>query len=137
MTATKWDAAAEYADGNDWVEMTEIGLDFLIAYEAPAGNLARAPRPPEQRVDRSGKPLSDEDRESIDDDTDSYLADAGVPPAPRNYRWYVRRPKAMTDRQFFDVMYSAIHDNWPDDNMPHHHLESLERAFAGLYPSET
>jgi len=136
MNATKWDAAAEYTGADDWIAMTEIGLDYLVAYHAPDGNLARSPLPPELRTGRHGMPLGDSDRETLDEDTDQYLADAGVPAPPRDFRWYVRRPHRMTDKQFFDRMYSAVHADWPDDNRPNHHLLPLERAYVDLYSDD-
>ncbi len=133
MNETKWDGAEKYLGGADWIPMRGIDLDFLIVYQAPTGNVARAPLPPEQRRRRSGAPISPSDLETIDDDTDKYLAMAGVPPVPRNYQWYVRRPQGMADEDFFRLIHAAVYDNWPDDNMPNHHLAPLGRALAELY----
>lgn len=133
MNGTKWDRAEEYLGGDDWIPMRGIDLDLLIAYQAPTGNIARAPLPPAQRRRRSGAPISLSDLEAIDYDTDQYLVTAGVPPVPRGYRWFVRRPQGMSDDDFFRLMDAAVYDNWPDDNMPGHHLGPLDRTYARLY----
>jgi len=129
MTDTKWDAAVDCAGGDDWIEMTENGWGLLIAYQAPVGKLGRAPV---TAVPRPGW-ASDADRESVFDDIDKYLVDAGATAPPRYSRWFVCRPKAVTDDQFWAAMDAAVSADWPEDNHPRHHPPLLERAFAALY----
>ncbi|QHO69896.1 DUF5956 family protein [Marisediminicola antarctica] len=132
MNDTKWDAAVECVGGDGWIEMTENGWGLLIAHQAPVGTLGRAPV---TSVPRPGW-ASNADRESVCDDIDGYLADAGVTAPPRYFRWFVRRPKAVTDNQFWSAMGGAVAADWPEDNHPRHHPPVLERAIAELYSDD-
>ena len=47
---------------------------------------------PDGTEHRSPSLLTDAELESIDDDIDAYVADAGLPPRPRGYDSFIRRP---------------------------------------------
>ena len=52
--------------------------------------------------------LTEADLDSIDDDIDSYLADAGLPPRPRGYDWFIRRPPNRDPGE--DAFWGAVRD---------------------------
>lgn len=54
---------------------------------------------------------------SIDDDIDVYLAEAGIPPRPRGFDWYIRRPfnYDLDDDAFWGVVWASTTERLPDD----------------------
>lgn len=47
------------------------------------------------------EPISDADVRGVEDDIDSYLADAGLPPRPRGFRWFLRLPASVEGEKEF------------------------------------
>ncbi len=89
-----------------WILATENGWGALVVWSAGPRNVVRVPAPPRNRgtvvvtgfsdgaQTRERALLTDADLASIDDDIDAYLADAGLPPRPRGFDWYLRPPGA-------------------------------------------
>jgi hypothetical protein len=61
------------------------------------------------------EPRSDEDWAIIDEAANSYLADAGVPPRPRGFRWYLRLSEGVTEE-----------DVWRAVALPREHLSTVD-----------
>jgi hypothetical protein len=47
------------------------------------------------------RPRSASEQEEIEEDVNSYLAEAGVPPRPPGYVWYVGKPAAVSEGEFW------------------------------------
>ncbi len=109
-----------------WTEATANGWGALIAWVAGPANTRRAPAAVRDRhtevivmtdgtVVRQPSMLSDEDLASIDDDIDMYLAAAGIPPLPRGYAWFIRRPaQCHTDAVFWSAINQGVQEAAPD-----------------------
>ena len=128
MDSDPW-ASTELAEApTGWIRATENGWGALVVWAAGPANFVRVPAVTGDRYgmtvhrDRNGGErqerfvLSNADLESIDDDIDSYLADAGLPPRPRGYDWFIRRPPNM-DRDgdaFWSAVWAAATATLPD-----------------------
>jgi hypothetical protein len=122
-----WNQVRDGAQLEGWTEATANGWGALIAWVAGPANTRRAPAAVRDRhtevlvmtdgaVVRQPSMLSDEDLASIDDDIDSYLAAAGVPPLPRGYTWFIRRPaQCDTDAAFWAAINQGVQETAPDD----------------------
>jgi hypothetical protein len=110
-----------------WTEATANGWGALIAWVAGPANTRCTPAAVRDRhtevlvmtdgtVVRQPSMLSDDDLASIDDDIDSYLAAASIPPLPRGYTWYIRRPaRCPTDAAFWSAINHGVQETAPDD----------------------
>ena len=121
-----WNQVGESARLEGWTEATANGWGALIAWVAEPANTRRVPAAVRDRhtevlvmtdgaVVRQPSMLSDEDLASIDDDIDMYLAAAGVPPLPRCYAWFIRRPaQCDTDAAFWSAINQGVQEVAPD-----------------------
>jgi len=104
MSKDPW-ACPELAEAPDgWILATENGWGALAVWAAGADNFVRVPTAARERhgtvvhrrADGSERReffvLTKADETSIDDDIDTYLEDAELPPRPRGYDWFIRRP---------------------------------------------
>ncbi|MHA7146537.1 DUF5956 family protein [Arthrobacter sp. TmT3-37] len=126
MTEQAWNQVRESARLEGWTEATANGWGALIAWVAGPANTCRAPAAVRHRhtevlvmtdgiVVRQPSLLSDDDLASIDDDIDTYLAAAGVPPLPRCYAWFIRRPaQCDTDAAFWSAINQGVQEAAPD-----------------------
>ncbi|MET3934380.1 DUF5956 family protein [Arthrobacter sp. OAP107] len=107
-----WSAVKEAVPSASWAELTENGWGALMGWATGAENLRRhatsdAGRTVTGYIERAGErepfveSLSAADREMIDDDIDTYLRDAGLPPRPRGYVWMIRVPDGYPSPQAF------------------------------------
>lgn len=125
-----WNQVRDGAKGDGWAEATANGWGALIAWVAGPSNTARKPAAARDRhtevlvmtdgaVVRQPSMLSDADLDSIDDDIDTYLAAAGVPPVPRGYTWFIRRPaQCPADAAFWAAINRGVADADPDAAEP-------------------
>jgi len=79
------------------------------------------------------EPRTNEDWEVVDDMVNSFLQEAGVPPRPRGYAWYLELPEPLMPRD----VWSAIHTpNAPGSSAePLHVRDAMVQAISQLYPS--
>jgi hypothetical protein len=63
--------------------------------------------------------LTEADLASIDDDIDVYLAEAGIPPRPLGFDWFIRRPPNydMDDETFWADVWAATTERLPVDGL--------------------
>ncbi|WP_254678558.1 DUF5956 family protein [Arthrobacter sp. 24S4-2] len=100
-----------------WILATENGWGALVLWAAGQGNFVRIPLAdrsrqgiivhqfPDGSERRTRYVPTEADLDSIDDDIDTYLADAELPPRPRGYDWFIRPPDATLGE---DAFWSAI-----------------------------
>ena len=85
------------------MELPENGWGALMGWAAGSENLRRQPSSDADRMvtgstEHAGVrhhfegPLTDVDRQGVDDAINSYLREADVPPRPRGYVWLIRVP---------------------------------------------
>lgn len=118
---------------DDWIAATENGWGHLAAYCATTANLRQQPVTPEQRIAASRYDITLEDLDTIDESTESYLSDAGVPVPPRNHLWFIRRPRGLSDTGFWSAVTGAVNADWPVDNHPRGVTPVMVRAVAEMY----
>jgi hypothetical protein len=98
-----WSDVPEAEPAAAWVELAENGWGALMGWAAGAENLRRHPssyagRTVTGHTEHAGvrrhfvEPFTAADQEGVDDDIDAYLREAGLPPRPRGYRWFIRVP---------------------------------------------
>jgi hypothetical protein len=102
-----WEEVLLEEPGSGWVLLQETGWDALIGWAAGQSNLRRVRRSDEHRrvhvtLVRDGtnreftEPFTQSDRAIVDESINSYLADAGIPPRPGGYDWYLRVPEPFS-----------------------------------------
>ncbi|MFE4228609.1 DUF5956 family protein [Arthrobacter sp. NPDC056886] len=115
-----WSEVQEAELSASWVELPESGWGALMGRAAGRENLRRHPSSDADKVvtgytehagvrhDFEG-PFTATDRQGVDDDIDSYLRDADVPPRPRGYVWLIRVPVGHASPEgFLDDVESSI-----------------------------
>ena len=148
MTHEPWECTELSEAPPNWIRATENGWGALILWAAGPGNFARV-RP--AACDRSGsivhrlpggeerrQPflLSEADLSSVAEDIDAYLAEADIPPRPRGFDWYIRRPSNydLDDEAFWGLVWAATTEKLPHDQLrPSTMAGRAKAAMAGLY----
>ncbi|MEK0156993.1 DUF5956 family protein [Arthrobacter oryzae] len=111
-----------------WILATENGWGALVLWAAGQGNFVRVPladrdrhgiivqKFPDGSERRAPFVLTEADLQSIDDDIDTYLADAELPPRPRGYDWFIRPPDTgLGADAFWSSVWAATTAAVPDD----------------------
>jgi hypothetical protein len=107
-----WSEIQEAEPSASWVELPENGWGALMGWAAGRENLRRHPSSDADKVvtgytEQAGVrhhfevPFTAADRQGVDDDIDSYLRDADVPPRPRGYVWLIRVPDGHASHEAF------------------------------------
>jgi hypothetical protein len=79
-------------------------------------------------------PFTTADRQMIDADIESYLADAGVPAPPRGYTWLIRLPATVgTENQFWQEINKGLAAAAPGAVHPRDISPIVERIVDALY----
>ena len=150
MNNDPW-ASAELAEAPaGWILATENGWGALVVWAAGQGNFVRVRAAAGERYGtvvhrlQNGSErlepfvLTEPDLESIDDDIDSYLADAGLPPRPRGYDWFIRRPPNTDPGEdaFWGAVWAAAtatlrHDAVHPSTLKGFAKEALARMYLG------
>jgi uncharacterized protein DUF5956 len=131
MSNDPWESLEFSEAPAGWIPATDNGWGALVVWAAGPGNFVRVPAAPRDRhtvvvthypdgtEHRSPSLLTDAELESIDDDIDAYLADAGLPPRPRGYDWFIRRPPntGSAEEEFWSAVWSATTAALPHDAM--------------------
>lgn len=128
------------------LELPESGWGALVAWAAgPAHAFMRldvGPVPPvkievnkkgrqTQRYQRSRTPA---DQVDIDDAIDAFLADAGVSPRPRGYRWFIRLPDAQPNaNSFWTFINTRLAEGAADERHPSKTYAVLRGILAEAY----
>lgn len=148
MTLDPWECTELSEAPQDWILATENGWGALVLWAAGPGNFARV-RPASRdrfgsivrRLPGGGEQrqpfmLTEADLSSIDDDIDVYLAEAGIPPRPRGFDWFIRRPSNydLDDETFWGVVWAATIERLPDDGLrPSTMAGPAKEAMASFY----
>lgn len=131
MSDDPWGAGQASAAPEGWIPATENGWGALVVWAAGPLNVVRVAAAPRNRETvvvtgysdgrevRKASRLTDADLESIDDDIDSYLAEAGLPPRPRGFDWYLRPPGAAAagPDAFWAAVWEAATAGLPHDGL--------------------
>ncbi|MBT2535634.1 DUF5956 family protein [Arthrobacter sp. ISL-69] len=148
MNNDPW-ASAELGEAPaGWILATENGWGALVVWAAGQGNFVRVRAAAGDRLGtvvhrfQTGSAqlepfvLTEADLESIDDDIDSYLAAAELPPRPRGYDWFIRRPPNtdLGEDAFWDAVWAASTATLPHDAVHPSTLKgSAKEALARMY----
>lgn len=145
MIEQSWDQVSDCPRPEGWVEATANGWGALVTWLAGPGNTCREPVAAGDRHTeilrvvngaeiRQPSALSDADLESIDDDMDTYLAAAGIPPMPRGYAWFIRRPgKCSTEAAFWTAINQGVQEAAPEAVHPLEFRLVLDGVLRSLY----
>lgn len=133
-------------DQAGWAEVDENGWGALLAWAAGPENARRRPTTDDGRTvrvatERNGvvtgpllEPFTAYDRDIIEDGVNWYLEDAGVPPRPRGYTWFVRvYPPDMAAEEFMASVSGSVQDAPPEIVNPVQWLGRMEAVLAGIY----
>ena len=129
-----------------WVQMTETGWDALKLWCAGPDNRARAPRDDRDRtvrvvcetggtVTQTIEPFTADDLRIMEEAIDSYLAEGGVPPLPRGYRWYLRIPDGLSG-DLLDHLESHLNSRLTGAPKPADWLRELQPIMDDIYRTE-
>jgi hypothetical protein len=148
MTHDPWECTELSEAPQDWILATENGWGALVLWAAGPGNFARV-RPAAgdrfgsivRRLPGGGEQrqpfmLTEADMSSIDDDIDVYLAEADIPPRPRGFDWYIRRPfnYDLDDETFWSFVWAATTERLPHDGLrPSTMAGPAKEAMASFY----
>lgn len=131
MTDEAW-ACTELVEAPEgWIPVIENGWSALVLWAAGPGNFVRVRRMSREwfgsilhRLPGGGEQrepfkLTEADLASVDDDIDLYLAEAGIPPRPRGFDWFIRRPSNddFDDEPFWANVWAATIEQLPVDGL--------------------
>lgn len=115
-------ASDEASGRGQTVELTENGYGALVAWEAGPQHVRRCvqpagpPRMVRVTVEKPGQPpvswdeeMTAEERQSIVDDINDFLADAGIPAQPAGYQWLLDLPSGSAD-DFWTQLGRHVHE---------------------------
>lgn len=129
------------------ITLSDNGWGALVAWLAGPQRTHRLPwnregatvaitveRPPGTVVYRGVRPLAAAEAEEIDDDVDSYLTDAGVPPRPRGFAWHLILPPGIASAdEFWSTLSDALQAEGPEARHPRNTAAALARILDRLY----
>ncbi|WP_338112569.1 DUF5956 family protein [Paenarthrobacter ilicis] len=127
MTDEAWACPELSETPQDWIVATENGWGALVLWAAGPDHSARVRAAPGPRYGVMSRRLPEGGEESrpykltaadlslIDDDIDEYLAEAGIPPRPRGFDWYIQRPSivGVDDEAFWAEIWEAATEGLP------------------------
>jgi hypothetical protein len=141
-----WDNFREEARPAGWIELDENGWGAVAAWFAGPDNVCREPMGPrttpvrvtEEKADGTVRtweePMSAQDVLGIEDDIDAYLQDAGIPPRPRGYRWFLHLPEGVGSLdEFWARLNRAAAALPPTAKHPRDIVPALEEVIGALY----
>lgn len=99
--------------------LPDNGYHLLLAWAAGPRHVVRTPAPMHP------------DQDIIDTFVNSYLVDAGAPPRPRGFAWYVDLPDATTPTEVWRAVDVGGEHGSPVDL--HRVREAMEQGIARLY----
>lgn len=125
-----WDDVPEGVQGDRWAELDDNGWGALIGWYAGVQNLRRQPvndtartilvtRTSVSGTAQTEEPFSPADRALIDEEANSYLADAGVPPRPDGFTWFIHLPEQFPAWEDFRcAVTEAVYETAPEASHP-------------------
>lgn len=141
-----WDEVRALGDEAGWAEVDENAWGTLLAWVAGPENARRRRATDDGRtvrvvVERAGvaeqhstEPFTVYDRDLIEDGINPYLEEAGVPPRPRGYTWFIRvAPPGLTAEEFLERVNSAVLNAPPEVVMPRQWRERMEAVLSEVY----
>ena len=142
-----WESVPEGGPGEGWAELDENGWGALIGWAAGPENLRRGPAVDDSartvtltRTDKNGtvietiEAFTAHDRQIVDEEVNSYLADAGVEKRPGGFRWFVRLPSQFSSWEGFrDAATAAVYASEPHAVHPAQIAPIMEQAVQRLY----
>lgn len=101
--ATDRDPVTLHHDGREYQRVGDSGWYMTVCWYAGPDHAVRVRDEPgwhtvRTRVTRGGSvsshsaPRTEADQDIIEDDVDSFLTEAGIPPRPRGYAWFLAPP---------------------------------------------
>jgi Family of unknown function (DUF5956) len=142
-----WECIEVTQPTDEWAELDETGWDAVIAWFVGPPNLGRFPNSDAGRtvsvtcvrggvVEQFEEVFTEDDRRTVDETIDEYLVDAGIPPRPRGYRWFIRVPSAHTSAEaFHDDVHKAINSaEAPGTAHPANWCPLIETVVRRFYP---
>lgn len=149
VTKQSWSQVPKRLGDDGWVEASPNGWGALAVWAAGPENTCRmkaaaGERHAELLLDgaagqvRQLSMLGEEDLAAVDDDIDTYLAAAGVPPMPRGQVWFIRMPaQCASPAAFWEVLGRRIEDSDPGTGNPWIYRMLMEEVLADLYNGPT
>jgi hypothetical protein len=140
-----WESVPKGAGTEGWAELDDNGWGALMGWAAGAENLRRAPVDNTARtvrvtttgptgVRKTEEAFTAEDRLSVDEDANSYLADAGALQRPNGFTWYIRLPQRFaTWEDFRRTVIREVHTQEPSAIHPAEIAPVMRRVIRGLY----
>ncbi|GAA1495829.1 DUF5956 family protein [Paeniglutamicibacter kerguelensis] len=129
-----------------WELLPENGWFAMIGWVAGLANLRRFPGSDVGRTVRVTciehgsertylEPFGAEDRADVDESVNGYLADAGIPPRPSGFDWYLRVPEGWPGESAVpDALSSRILQRQrASETRPDQVLEIMESIVGGFY----
>lgn len=111
--------------GARYLELPDNGYELLFAWLAGPRRAYRRAVTVEARTD--------DDWETIDRFVNSFLREAGAPPRPRGFTWYLELPLQRTPDDVWHTVAAASADS-PQEN-PSEVRDAMAAAIADLYSS--
>jgi hypothetical protein len=148
MTKDAWECDELSAAPPAWILATENGWGALVVWAAGRGHFVRVRRAPRDRYGstihrrhdgserREPFLLNEADLAVIDDDIDSFLADAGISPRPRGFDWFIRPParKNLVGDAFWGAVWEAATSALPDEGLhPARMKRPVKEALVSMY----
>lgn len=147
MTLDTWTEVplAAIARREAWIEATNNGWGALVLWASESRNLRRQPGQSDRwqvvhTVTADGStsthelPLTPKDLQELDDDVDTYLSEAGIPPRPRGFIWYIHLPPGVhNEQEFWSILNQAVADKTPAARRPTQFLRPITDTLAALY----
>jgi hypothetical protein len=140
-----WESVPEDAGTDGWAELDDNGWGALMGWSAGAENLRRIPVDDTARtvrvtttgptgVRRTEEAFTAEDRLSVDEDANSYLADAGAPQRPNGFTWYIRLPQRFAAwEDFRRTVIEEVHTQEPAATHPAEIAPVMRQVVCNLY----
>ncbi|MFF5791269.1 DUF5956 family protein [Paeniglutamicibacter sp. NPDC012692] len=141
-----WNDVPVLAPEPGWEPLPESGWFAMIGWACGVSNLRRFPGSDVGRTVRvtciehgsEGTYLETfgaEDRADVDESVNGYLADAGIPPRPSGFDWYLRVPEGWAgELAVQDVLSSRILQRQrASETRPDQILKIMESIVGGFY----
>jgi hypothetical protein len=140
-----WEQIPEGPRADGWIEIAETGWDAMISWFAGPDNIRREARGPRTEMVKVSceksdgaviaweEPITEDDVRAIEDDIDAYLRDAGLPPRPRGYRWFLRLPDGLDMAGVDDAASRVVMALPGRSGNPRYLAPAVEQAITDLY----
>lgn len=142
-----WELVPEGGPGEGWAELDESGWGALIGWAAGAENLRKGRAVDDSvrtvtvtRTDKDGTVTESTeaftacDRGIVEEEANSYLADAGLEKRPGGFRWFVRLPSQFSSwEELRSAITGAVYAGEPQVVHPAQIAPIMKQAVQRLY----